>query len=113
MRGANVVRRRSGTNPGETAGATGAVNGGQADGGSPGLLAGGAAAGDGSGLPASVGQNAGPHLNPSSPQWTSPASGGGDVYADGSPVLLPPESGGAPAQAGSQPGAPDDPPPAG
>ena len=49
MRGANVVRRRSVTNPGETAGATGAVNGGQADGGGSGLLAGGSAAGDPSG----------------------------------------------------------------
>ena len=106
------MRRRSGTNPGETAGTTGAVNGAQADGGGSGLLAGGAAAGDGSGLPAAAGQNAGLHSNPSSLQWTSSASGGGDVYADGSPVLLPPESGEAPAQAGSQAGAPDDPPPA-
>src|SRR5207253_10063962 len=99
MRGASVVRRRSGTNPGETAGATGAVNGGQADGGSSGLLAGGAAAGDGSGMPAPAGQDVGLRSNPSSPQWASPAyaSGGGDVYADGSPVLLPPESGEAPA----------------
>ena len=47
MRGANVVRRRSVTNPGETTDATGAVNGGQADGGGSGLLAGGGAAGDG------------------------------------------------------------------
>lgn len=47
MRGANVVRRRSVTNPGDTTGATGAVNGGQADGGGSGLLAGGSAAGDG------------------------------------------------------------------
>jgi signal transduction histidine kinase len=37
MRGASVVRRRSVTNPGDTAGS---VNGGQADGGGPGLLAG-------------------------------------------------------------------------
>src|SRR6266566_3535596 len=49
MRGANVVRRRSVANPGEATGATGAVNGGQADGGGPGLLAGGGAAGDGPG----------------------------------------------------------------
>jgi len=41
MRGANVVRRRSVTNLGETAGDTGSVNGGQADGGGSGLLAGG------------------------------------------------------------------------
>ena len=71
MRGANVVRRRSGTNPGET-GATGAVNGGQADGGGSGLLAGGAAAGDGLGMPAPAGQDADLRSNPSSPQWTSP-----------------------------------------
>jgi signal transduction histidine kinase len=38
MRGASVVRRRSVTNPGDTAGS---VNGGQADGGGSGLLAGG------------------------------------------------------------------------
>src|SRR6266702_1953417 len=114
MRGANVVRRRSGTNPGETAGTTGAVNGAQADGGGSGLLAGGAAAGDGPGLPAPAGQDAGLHSNPSSPQWTPAyASRGGDVYADGSPVLLPAESGEAPAPAGSQAGAPDGPPPAG
>jgi signal transduction histidine kinase len=42
MRGASVVRRRSVTNPGDTAGS---VNGGQADGGGPGLLAGGNADG--------------------------------------------------------------------
>ncbi len=42
MRGASVVRRRSVTNPGDTAGS---VNGGQADGGGSGLLAGGDADG--------------------------------------------------------------------
>ena len=41
MRGASVVRRRSATNPGDTAGS---VNGGQADGGGSELLAGGDAA---------------------------------------------------------------------
>jgi hypothetical protein len=46
MRGANVVRRRSATNPGETASDTGSVNGGQANGGGSGLLAGGNATGD-------------------------------------------------------------------
>jgi len=46
MRGANVVRRRSATNPGETASDTGSVNGGQANGGGSGLLAGGSATGD-------------------------------------------------------------------
>src|SRR5690242_7507961 len=47
MRGANVVRRRSVTDPGESGGGPGAVNGGQADGGGPGLLAGGSAMGGG------------------------------------------------------------------
>ena len=41
------MRRRSVTNPGETTDPTGAVNGGQADGGGSGLLAGGSAAGNG------------------------------------------------------------------
>src|SRR6266566_4162169 len=50
MRGANVVRRRSVTNLGETAGASGTVNGGQADGGGSGLLAGGSASGEGPGV---------------------------------------------------------------
>src|SRR5436309_834933 len=112
MRGANVVRRRSGTNPGETAGGTGAVNGGQADGGGSGLLAGGAAAGDGSGLTAPPGlatpaQDTELRSNPSSPQWTSPgypAAPGGT----GGPAPARPESGEAP----SQMGAPDAPPPA-
>src|SRR3984957_3324548 len=44
MRGASVVRRRSVTNPGDTAGS---VNGGQEDGGGSGLLAGGSADGPG------------------------------------------------------------------
>ena len=56
------MRRRSGTNPGETAGTTGAVNGGQADGGGSGLLAGGTAASDGPGVPAPAGQNVGGQL---------------------------------------------------
>src|SRR5438067_4452397 len=47
MRGANVVRRRSVTNPGESGGGPGGVSGGQADGGAPGLLAGGSAVGGG------------------------------------------------------------------
>ena len=41
MRGANVVRRRSVTNPGEANGVTGAVSGAQADGAGSGLLSGG------------------------------------------------------------------------
>jgi signal transduction histidine kinase len=45
MRGASVVRRRSATNLGDSAGS---VNGGQADGGGSGLLAGGSAKSDGS-----------------------------------------------------------------
>src|SRR5689334_6587232 len=45
MRGAKVVRRRSVTNPGESGGGPGGVNGEQADGEGPGLLAGGSAVG--------------------------------------------------------------------
>ena len=41
MRGANVVRRRSVTNPGDANGVTGAVSGAQADGAGSGLLSGG------------------------------------------------------------------------
>jgi hypothetical protein len=48
MRGANVVRKRSVTNPGDPAGAAGAVSGGPADGEGSVPLAGGTAAGDGS-----------------------------------------------------------------
>src|ERR1700692_519982 len=48
MRGANVVRKRSVTNPDDPAGAAGAVSGGPADGEGSVLLAGGSAAGDGS-----------------------------------------------------------------
>src|SRR5689334_3608872 len=45
MRGAKVVRRRSVTNPGESGGGPGGVNGEQADGEGPGLLTGGSATG--------------------------------------------------------------------
>src|SRR5271166_6901972 len=48
MRGANVVRKRSVTNPGDLAGAARAVSGGPADGEGSVPLAGGSAAGDGS-----------------------------------------------------------------
>jgi signal transduction histidine kinase len=48
MRGANVVRKRSVTNPGNPAGAAGAVSGGPADGEGSVPPAGGSAAGDGS-----------------------------------------------------------------
>ena len=48
MRGANVVRKRSVTNPGDPAGAAGAVSGGPADREGSVPLAGGSAAGDGS-----------------------------------------------------------------
>ena len=96
MRGANVVRRRSGTNPGEAVGATGAVNGGQADGGGSGLLAGAAAAGDGPGVPASAGPDAELRSNPSSPQWTSPGrqaapggKGGGHASSSSAPSASP------------------------
>jgi len=47
MRGANVVRKRSVTNPGDPAGAAGAVSGGQADGEGSVPRAGGSASGDG------------------------------------------------------------------
>src|SRR5271169_3846152 len=47
MRGANVVRKRSVTNPDDLAGAAGAVSGGPADGAGSVPLAGGSAAGDG------------------------------------------------------------------
>ena len=106
MRGANVVRRRSGTNPGEAVSATGAVNGGQADGGGSGLLAGGAVAGDGPGVPASAAQDAEARSNPSSPQWTSPgrqAAPGGKGGSQASSSSAPSASPEAP---------PDAPPPA-
>src|SRR5215831_19243144 len=90
MRGAKVVRRRSGTNPGEAAGATGAVNGRQADGGGSGLLAGGAAAGDGPGASVSAGQDGDLRSNSPSPQWTSPgypaAPGGNGGGSQASPA---------------------------
>src|SRR6185369_13212666 len=47
MRGANVVRKRSATNPGDPAGAAGAVSGRPADGEGSVPLAAGSAAGDG------------------------------------------------------------------
>jgi signal transduction histidine kinase len=83
MRGANVVRRRSATNPGETAGVTGAVNGGQVDGGGSGLLAGGSAAGDG----VSAGPDTELRPKPSSPQWQVAATQGvkGGSLAPSSP----------------------------
>jgi signal transduction histidine kinase len=114
MRGAKVVRRRSGTNPGEAAGATGAVNGRQADGGGSGLLAGGGAAGDGPGVPVSAGQDA--ELRPNLPasQWTSPGypGGPGGSVPGGKGVgqaASAPEAPQAPSQGGAQ----DVPPPAG
>src|SRR6516165_10096286 len=64
MRGANVVRRRSVTNPGQP---TGAVSGGQADGGGPGLLAGGNGPGDDPGVPAAAGKDTELRLSPLSP----------------------------------------------
>src|SRR6476659_2494393 len=48
MRGANVVRKRSVTNPGDPAGAAGAVSGGPVEGEGSVPLAAGSAAGDGS-----------------------------------------------------------------
>jgi signal transduction histidine kinase len=108
MRGANVVRRRSGTNPGETAGATGAVNGGQADGGGSGLLGGGAAAGDGSGLLASASQDLESRSNLSSPLWASPEHPVAPGGFGGSPAPAGPDSDEAPSPGG----APEAPPPA-
>src|SRR5215475_2710161 len=116
MRGANVVRRRSGTNPGEATDATGAVNGRQADGGGSGLLAGGGAAGDGPGVPVSVGQDA--ELRPNLPasQWTSPGYPGGPGSKGAGQAASAPEAPHAPSQAPhapSQGGAQDVPSPAG
>src|ERR1700756_5790687 len=81
MRGANVVRKRSLTNPGDPAGAAGAVSGGSADGEGSVPLAGGRAAGD-------------------SPD----AAGGGAVAGrDPQPVIAPPASGGQTPAAAAQP----------
>src|SRR5689334_24068833 len=103
MRGAKVVRRRSGTNPDEAAaGATGAVNGRQADGGGSGLLAGGAAAGDGPGLPASAGQDAELRPNPSASTWTSPGYAAGSAGRDGSQAATASDAPGTPSQGGAQ-----------
>ena len=107
MRGANVVRRRSGTNPGEAADPTGAVNGRQADGGGSGLLAGGAAAGNGPGVPASAGREAELRSNPPASQWTSPGYPGASGGKDGSQAPSAPEASEAPSQGGAQ----DAPPP--
>src|SRR5271154_3181640 len=93
MRGANVVRRRSGTNPGETADTTGAVNGGQAGGGGSELLAGGSAAGDGSngrdlgpaGPQAPVIQAAGPSGMPPAGQARGPGSAAAAPSLTGGP----------------------------
>jgi len=66
MRGANVVRRRSVTNPGQST--TGGVNGGQADGGGPGLLAGGSTPADDPGVSAAAGTDTELRSTPSSPR---------------------------------------------
>ena len=89
MRGANVVRRRSVTNPGETTGATGAVNGGQADGGGSGLLAGGSAAGDGRQDAAGTGPQA---AAGQAPAGQDPATAGeqGSAGATQTPPGVPP-----------------------
>ena len=86
MRGANVVRRRSVTNPGETAGGSGAVNGAQGDGGGSGLLAGGSAAGDGR-LDAS---GTGPQAAVGSATAGSQAAGQGSAEATQTPPGAPP-----------------------
>ena len=93
MRGANVVRRRSVTNPGETADTTGAVNGGQADGGGSELLAGGSTAGDGS---------TGRDLGPAGPQPPAIQAAGPSGMPAGGQASGP----GSVAAAPSLPGAP-------
>ena len=72
MRGANVVGKRSVTNPGDPTGAAGAVSGGPADGEGSVRLAGGSAASDGSGA---VGGRDAASMGPK--PVTGPAASGG------------------------------------
>ena len=81
MRGASVVRRRSVTNPADTAGS---VNGGQSDGGGPGLLAGGNAGGPAA--PRRDGADTDPKAKGTAAQPADAASAGAAVV----PVTLPP-----------------------
>src|ERR1700722_7609054 len=81
MRGANVVRRRSVTNPGDPAGAAGAVSGGPADRGGLGPLASGSAGGDGWGP---VGGRDAAGMGPQ--PVTGPAASGGQPQTGPSPA---------------------------
>jgi len=87
MRGANVVRKRSVTNPGDPAGAARAVSGGPADGEGYVLLAGGSAAGDGSDA---VGGRGAASTGPQ--PVIGPAASGGQT-----PVVAQPQAGPPPA----------------
>jgi hypothetical protein len=90
MRGANVVRKRSVANPGDPAGAAGAVSGGPADGAGSVPLAGGSAAGDGS---AAVGGRDAASMGPQ--PVTGPAASGGQT-----PVVVAQPQAGPPLPAG-------------
>ena len=90
MRGANVVRKRSVTNPGDPAGAAGAVSGGPADGEGSVPLAGGSAAGDGSDA---VGGRDAASMGPQ--PVTGPAASGGQT-----PVVVAQPQAGPPPAAG-------------
>src|SRR6185437_6841554 len=88
MRGANVVRKRSVTNPGDPAGAAGAVSGGPADWEGSVPLAGGSAAGDGSDA---VGRRDAASMGPQ--PVIGPAASGGQTPV----VIAQPEAGPLPA----------------
>src|ERR1700749_20566 len=99
MRGANVVRKRSVTNPGDPAGAAGAVNGGLADG--EGLLrpAGGSAASDGSDA---VGGRDAASMGPK--PVIGPAASGGQTPVVAQPQAEPPPTAGTVGTAHPHPG---------
>src|SRR5580692_3406883 len=88
MRGANVVRKRSVTNPDDLAGAAGSVSGGPADGEGSVPLAGGSSAGDGS--DAVGGRNA---ANMGAQPVIGPAASGGQTPV----VVAEPQAGPPPA----------------
>jgi signal transduction histidine kinase len=83
MRGASVVRRRSVTNPGDTAGS---VNGGQADGGGSGLLTGGNADGSAAARPDGVAKDS---KGAATQSVTGPAAQAGDAHLAAAPSALP------------------------
>jgi hypothetical protein len=105
MRGANVVRRRSVTNPGDPASAAGAVSGGAADGEGPVPLAGGTAAGHGS--DAVGGRNAA-SMGPQ-PVSGPAASGGQTPVVVGQPQAGPPPAVGTAGTTPPHPGRPGSP----